>query len=184
MSDEEASDESIRRRTAAAFVVEMRHLCECPTRNATQAIDALYEALRWCGGTRNAVAAAERDERTRDLEELAAELAAARADVERLTIALAKERDAHDADGRALATLTANAVRAEKAQDELHKARALVEELREQLAAPTVQSEAVKRWLGLHHNTRGALKSCMRKMGTFATAWEIAADALDALVSP
>lgn len=121
--------------------------------------------------------AGERDERTRDLDALAEERDAARAEVERLTIANASQQDEIHSHIR-------NAIiaerRAKHAEVELEKTRAMIDELREQLAAPTVHGAAVEAWLGLSDDVRAANIKWLRAPPVTDVA-SIIADVLDSL---
>lgn len=123
------------------------------------------------------VATGERDERTRDLEALTSELEASKNGALRLQHALAKMMDERDACQRR-AELAEVCER--KSAAELMKTRALVDELRERLTAPTVQSAAVKAWLALKEGERAEHVRYLR-LRPSTNAQRAVADVLDSL---
>lgn len=147
--------------------------------NHTRLKDAMLSALTLVD-RRPDVATAEHDERTRDLESLVAERDAAMAERDRQI--LRSDRLLDESDGARAARATAEANQ-RQAITELEKARAMLDDLREQLAAPTVHSAAVANWLCLHENRRKAIvDGCRtRREGWGNVDWDFAADVLDSL---
>lgn len=186
---EETSNRAAQIRRVSNGIANQIYLAVNEHTTWSSVVDALCEALAIVGAGVD-TATGERDERIRDLDALTAERDAAQAEATRLMLALAKERDAHDIDGRALVKATAEIEtwtrstkcaerRANQAEAELEKTRALVDELREQLAAPTVQSAAVEKWLRLPEHARQRVSRVLRAM---LLDWQtVAADALDSL---
>lgn len=119
----------------------------------------------------------ERDEHTADLDELTQERDAARAEAARLTIANASQQD--EIHSHICNTHIAER-RAEHAETELEKTRALAEELRAQLVEPTVQSAAVKRWLAWSDIARWGV-ACALRYKHKTDVGDAAADVLDSL---
>jgi hypothetical protein len=165
-------------------------------RGRSGAISALTDALLLVD-TRHNVTAAERDERTRDLDELILERDAAIRDAASAMasrdIAIERcdyYRNERDCARHDLSTLTddiatvrseheATRVRLEQAKSELDKARAMVEELREQLAAPTIHSASVAAWLALPEDV-GMARINFLRLDPLPGEHEIA-DVLDSL---